>query len=80
MLHSSKLRPHLTSRESLWFEQINQLQRPEGYLGCWARLKGCGEPVAGWFSPFAYPRLGNVLYVDDLVTRTDFRAKGHARL
>jgi GNAT superfamily N-acetyltransferase len=74
-----ELRPHLTSREAM-VEQINQLQRPEGYRLLGSFEKGVEEPVAlAGFRLLHTLAWGHILYVDDLVTHADFRAKGHAR-
>jgi GNAT superfamily N-acetyltransferase len=74
-----ELRPHLASRESM-VEQINQLQRPEGYRLLGSFEEGVEEPVAVAGFRFLHTLAwGHVLYVDDLVTSADFRGKGHAR-
>jgi GNAT superfamily N-acetyltransferase len=74
-----ELRPRLASRESM-VEQINQLQRPEGYRLLGSFEEGVEEPVAVAGFRFLHTLAwGHVLYVDDLVTCADFRGKGHAR-
>ena len=74
-----ELRPHLASRESM-VEQINQLQRPEGYRLLGSFEEGMEEPVAVAGFRFLHTLAwGHVLYVDDLVTRADFCGRGHAR-
>jgi GNAT superfamily N-acetyltransferase len=73
-----ELRPHLASREVM-VEQINQLQRPEGYRLLGSFEDGVEEPVALAGFRFLHTlACGHMLYVDDLVTRANFRSKGHA--
>jgi GNAT superfamily N-acetyltransferase len=73
-----ELRPHLASREAL-VEQINQLQRPEGYRLLGSFEDGVEEPVAlAGFRFLHNLACGHMLYVDDLITRANFRGKGHA--
>lgn len=73
-----ELRPHLPSCEAM-VEQINRFQRPEGY-----RLLGSFEenievPVALAGFRFLHTLAwGHILYLDDLITRADFRGRGHA--
>lgn len=73
-----ELRPHLTSREAM-IEQINRWQRPEGYRLLGSFEDGMEEPVALAGFRFLHTlSWGHALYVDDLITRTDFRGQGHA--
>lgn len=73
-----ELRPHLTSREAM-VEQINRLQRPEGYRLLGLFDEGFEEPVALAGFRFLHALAwGHVLYVDDLITRAELRGKGHA--
>jgi GNAT superfamily N-acetyltransferase len=73
-----ELRPHWPSREAM-VEQINRWQRPEGYRVVGSFEEGIGEPVALAGFRFRHALAwGHVLYVDDLITRADFRSKGHA--
>lgn len=73
-----ELRPHLSSRETM-VEQINGWQRSEGYRLLGSFEGGVEEPVALAGFRFLHTLAwGHVLYVDDLITRRDFRGKGHA--
>jgi len=73
-----ELRPHFASCEAM-VEQINQLQRPEGYRLVGSFEDDVEEPVALAGFRFLHTLAwGHVLYVDDLITRADFRGKGHA--
>src|ERR1700730_5015343 len=73
-----ELRPHLTSRE-IMVAQINQLQRPEGYRLLGSFVDDSEEPVAlAGFRTLHTLAWGYTLYVDDLVTRAEFRDGGHA--
>ena len=73
-----ELRSHLTSREVM-VEQINRRLRPEGYRLLGSFEEGMEEPVALAGFRFLHSlSWGHALYVDDLVTRSDFRGKGHA--
>src|SRR5215472_8109888 len=73
-----ELRSHLTSRESM-VEQINQWQRPEGYRLLGSFEDGIEEPVALAGFRFLHTLAWrHVLYVDDLITRADFRRRGHS--
>ena len=74
-----ELRTHLADAEA-FVRAIDDLQRSEGY-----RLVGTfedGDPdavaVAG-FRTGTSLSWGRFLYVDDLVTRSAFRSRGHAR-
>src|SRR5207302_6473723 len=68
-----ELRPHLASCEAM-IEQINRWQRPEGYRLLGSFEEGMKEPVALAGFRFLHALAwGHILYVDDLVTRSDFR-------
>jgi len=72
-----ELRPGIGSREG-FAERVDEVQRPEGY-----RLAASFDPDTGEAAAVAGFRLGHNLhrgryiYVDDLVTRSDFRSRGH---
>jgi GNAT superfamily N-acetyltransferase len=73
-----ELRTQLTSREAM-IEQINRWQRPEGYRLLGSFEEGMEEPVGlAGFRILHALAWGHVLYVDDLITRSDFRGRGHA--
>jgi GNAT superfamily N-acetyltransferase len=73
-----ELRPHLGSADAL-VATIDQIQRPAGY-----RLVGSfgeGDPDASGAAGFRVQAnlvSGRHLYVDDLVTASDRRGRGHA--
>jgi GNAT superfamily N-acetyltransferase len=73
-----ELRPHLGSADAL-VATIDQIQRPAGY-----RLVGSfdeGDPDASAVAGFRVQAnlvSGRHLYIDDLVTASDRRGRGHA--
>ncbi len=73
-----ELRPHRGPAEAL-VERIDAVQRPQGF-----RVVGSFEPGEEEAAAVATFRVlemlmgGRVLYVDELVTREDRRARGHA--
>ena len=74
----SELRPHVGSRDE-FVERVDRHERPEGY-----RLVGSfddsPEPSAVAGFRFLHTLAwGFVLYVDDLVTHSEGRGKGHGR-
>ncbi len=73
-----ELRPHLSSRDE-FVEQVNSKQRSEGYRIVGSFEDGMDEPVAiAGFRTGHNLAWGYYLYVDDLVTQTNFRGHGHA--
>lgn len=73
-----ELRPHLTSYEG-FVSQVNERQRPEGYRLVGSFEEGVEEPVAvAGFRLTHHLSWGRCMYVDDLITRSDFRGRGHA--
>jgi GNAT superfamily N-acetyltransferase len=73
-----ELRPHLSSRDE-FVEQVNSKQRPEGYRIVGSFEDGIDEPVAvAGFRTGHNLAWGYYLYVDDLVTQSNFRGRGHA--
>jgi GNAT superfamily N-acetyltransferase len=83
-----ELRPHLPADDDVVAARIDQVQRREGYR-LFAVLPADGDGAARGTSPGAalavagFRRLstlawGDILYVDDLVTRTDARGRGFA--
>ena len=73
-----ELRPHLSSRDE-FVEQVNSKQRSEGYRIVGSFEDGMDEPVAiAGFRTGHNLAWGYYLYVDDLVTQTNFRGQGHA--
>lgn len=74
------LRPHITSSQT-FVDQINGFQRPEGYRLVASFAGDDARPVVA--SVAGFRRLhtlawGDVLYIDDLVTLEQYRARGHA--
>jgi hypothetical protein len=75
-----ELRPQLTSVEA-FVAAVNDAQRQESYRLIGAFHDGVDEPVAvAGFRTMHMLAWGQVLYVDDLVTRADQRMAGHAGL
>ncbi len=73
-----ELRPHLQSEEE-FVARVNE-QRREGYRLVGAFVDGLAEPVAvAGFRVAHNLAWGHHLYVDDLVTREQFRSYGYGR-
>ncbi len=68
-----ELRPHL--REEDWPERVRNQAR-EGYRLAYVEERGRVVAVAG-YRFVTYLAWGRALYVDDLVTASDVRSKGH---
>ncbi|MTV26333.1 GNAT family N-acetyltransferase [Nitriliruptoraceae bacterium ZYF776] len=73
-----ELRPHLGSDAEV-VARIDRVQRPDGYrlLGVLEEGAEVAVAVAG-FRALRNLAWGDVVYVDDLVTRADARGRGHA--
>lgn len=76
----AELRPHVRDDLDAFVAQINEAQRGQGY-----RLFGSFVPdhhdavgVVG-FRPVVSLAWGNVLYIDDLSVRAEYRGRGHGR-
>jgi GNAT superfamily N-acetyltransferase len=69
---------HLGSQEE-FVRQVNQYQRPEGYrlIGSFEDSIGFPVAVAGFRTIHGLGR-DHYLYLDDLITRSAFRGRGHA--
>jgi len=70
------LRPHLASADA-FVEQVNGRQRGDGYRLLASFEDETVAAVAG-FRRGCSLAWGDHLYVDDLVTREEFRGRGHA--
>ncbi len=75
----SALRPHLASIEE-FVQRVNDAQRPEGYrlVGSFAAEGGADAVAAAGFRRLHTLAWGDIIYVDDLVTRETHRGRGHA--
>jgi GNAT superfamily N-acetyltransferase len=73
-----ELRPHFSSVER-FLAQVNEIQRPEGYrlIASFENEMEQAVAAAGFRTGHNLP-WGFFLYVDDLVTRTPYRGRGHA--
>lgn len=73
-----ELRPHLPSPRE-FVARVNASQRPEGYrlLAAFGADGPDAVAVAG-FRTLHTLAWGHVVYIDDLVTRSEFRGQGHA--
>jgi GNAT superfamily N-acetyltransferase len=73
-----ELRPNFPSLEA-FVRQIDGLQRPEGYrlIGSFDDAANHAVAVAG-FRTGHNLAWGSYLYVDDLITQSSFRGRGHA--
>lgn len=74
-----ELRPRLPDDDAAVIARIDRIQRPQGYR-LFAVLPAGGAPasaVAG-FRRVSNLAWGDVLYIDDLVTRADARGRGFA--
>jgi GNAT superfamily N-acetyltransferase len=75
-----ELRPHLASVQE-FVERVNGTQRPEGYrlVASFADNGDGPEAVAATgFRRLHTLAWGDLLYIDDLVTRDTHRGRGHA--
>jgi GNAT superfamily N-acetyltransferase len=74
----SELRPHFSSLER-FVAQVNDIQRPEGYrlLASFEDGLEHAAAAAGFRTGHNLP-WGFFLYVDDLVTLSSYRGRGHA--
>jgi len=72
----AELRPHLVQRE--FVERVRRQQREGGYQLAFAEESGAVRAVAG-FRIAEFLAWGRVLYVDDLVTTSGERSRGHGR-
>ena len=76
----SELRPHVGSAPE-FVRRVDELQRPQGYRLVGAFVEGVGDAVAAaGFRVGDNLANGRNLYVDDLVTATAHRRRGHARV
>ena len=71
-----ELRPHLASAED-FVTRVNGGQRPEGYRLV-ASFAGGDVVSAGGFRRLHTLAWGDLIYIDDLVTRESHRGQGHA--
>lgn len=72
----AELRPHLVEAE--FVERIRRQQRESGYLLAFVEDAGV-KSVAG-FRISEFLAWGKILYVDDLVSTSAARSKGHGKL
>jgi len=72
----AELRPHLLERE--FVERVRRQQRENGYQLAFVEESGAVRAVAGFrFAEFL--AWGGILYVDDLVTASAGRSRGHGQ-
>jgi GNAT superfamily N-acetyltransferase len=71
-----ELRPHLVSVDD-FVARVNEAQRAEGYRLV-ASFAGQAVVAAGGFRRLHTLAWGDLIYIDDLVTRESHRGQGHA--
>ncbi|HEY7874434.1 MAG TPA: GNAT family N-acetyltransferase [Actinomycetota bacterium] len=75
----SELRPHLRDVDE-FVQRVDEVQRPQGYRLVGVFVDGLEDAVAvAGFRVLDNLVSGNHVYVDDLVTMTSQRGRGHAR-
>ena len=72
----AELRPHVLERE--FVERVCRQQRESGYLLAFVEQSGMVRAVAG-FRIAEFLAWGRTLYVDDLVTSSAERSRGHGK-
>ena len=72
----SELRPHLVERE--FVERVRRQQRESGYRLAFVEESGAVRAVAG-IRIAEFLAWGRILYVDDLVTTSAERSRGHGQ-